>query len=170
MSFARTIEHLEKRAADVTAGRYFVDNDPMSNRYRVVRRQRPACVVVLTGVRSVIEAWLDGYKARTEVLQDVKPRRARPLAPPSEEYRVALQEIVALDFKRTATGSDDFYSGPGAFIRAWTIAAKALGIAVVDPTSYMHEAGQTELASVWSKLVDRAKQLAKPEPPQEGKP
>lgn len=40
--------------------------------------------------------------------------------------RAALDQIVAIDLKRTKEGRDDFYSGPGCFFRAHRIAREAL--------------------------------------------
>lgn len=47
--------------------------------------------------------------------------------------REALAQIVALDFKKTATGGDDFYSSPSVFMHAHKIAREAL--AEKEPTN-----------------------------------
>jgi hypothetical protein len=44
----------------------------------------------------------------------------------SEQLRVALEAIRALDFKKNPDGSNDLYSGAGQFVRAWLIADAAL--------------------------------------------
>jgi hypothetical protein len=59
------------------------------------------------------------------------PASVAPRAPGAEtgkpgRLRAALEQIVALDFKQTAGGRDDFYSGPDRFMRAHKIAREAL--------------------------------------------
>lgn len=69
-----------------------------------------------------------------------------------ETLRAALEAIVALDFKQTERGRDDFYSGPDRFIRAWTIAREAL--ARDDTFGPCNHCGAPSLHEVCPKCED----------------